>query len=134
VKYNDLDQETLPKYSWNSGKWGFEVEIRKNKNEDYENEQKNVFIEEEFIPKEVQDHLLQFSKQDEDFEWRIAKDKVVQTIRIMLNQVGNKGLVFHSLRHGRATHLKARCGFGMEKLQMVGRWHSKGALRCYLHK
>ncbi|GJL76994.1 hypothetical protein [Nitrosomonas sp.] len=84
------------------------------------------------LPKEVIPLLQAFIQLPASFEWNIPKNKVSAHIRAVLN-TSNKGYVFHSLRHGRATHLRSCKNINDPDLKMYGRWESTDSLYCYLH-
>ena len=85
------------------------------------------------IPQPVIEILQAFSAfPSENFSWKINKNSVCEHIRKTLLP-GDPGYVFHSLRHGRATHLRRSHHIGDEYLKVLGRWASLGGLYCYLH-
>ncbi len=49
-----------------------------------------------------------------------------------IQKVLGGGLVFHCLRHGRATDLFNE-GVSLAEIQRLGRWKTRAALVCYLH-
>lgn len=85
------------------------------------------------LPAEVIQLLKTFVKlPDTSFSWGINKSKVSSHLRCVL-QTDNLGYVFHSLRHGRATHLRKYDSVNDPDLKVLGRWLSNDALYCYLH-
>ncbi len=84
------------------------------------------------LPTEVKELLTIFAKLPAGFSWGVNKNKVSTHIRKVLN-TQDRGYVFHSLRHGRATHLRRFKNINDQDLKMFGRWESVDALYCYLH-
>ncbi len=87
----------------------------------------------QLLPQQVCEVLQVFSAlNDIRFSWNIPKAKVCAHIRGVLD-TEDKGYVFHSLRHGRATHLRRVHQLKDEELKVLGRWASVGGLYAYLH-
>lgn len=85
------------------------------------------------LPTEVIPLLKTFSSiKTPNFDWGINKHNVSPHLRSVL-KTEDKGYVFHSLRHGRATHLRRINNVNDPDLKVLGRWLSSDALNCYLH-
>lgn len=69
-------------------------------------------------------------------QWRylLAPERAVpgDVVNAGLHTLFGPQAVFHCWRHGRATEL-FEDGMPLPKLQLLGRWATKSALRCYLH-
>lgn len=87
----------------------------------------------QLLPPQVCEALEVFSLlNNKNFSWRIPKGKVCAHLRQVLS-TEDKGFVFHSLRHGRATHLRRVHQLKDDELKVLGRWASVGGLYAYLH-
>lgn len=71
-------------------------------------------------------------KDDIDWDKAFKQDKLITWIRQAL-QTKHEGIVFHSLRHGGASHYFFLVDLTKEQLQKIGRWLLPSSVSVYIH-
>ncbi len=94
-----------------------------------------VIMPDNIIPTYFIPHLRQFATSGVAWDWNVLvpQSSVCVIIRQALNRVNDFSYVFHSLRHGRATHLFKVDNVTLETLQKLGRWSTLSSVKVYLH-
>ena len=82
--------------------------------------------------------IVSFKKMPEDYPefWHktLPRSAVIPRLRKALDMTDERtDVVFHSMRHGRASQLFDFYDWSLNRLRKFGRWMSKGAARIYLH-
>jgi len=86
------------------------------------------------LPKPIIPLLEDYQKLPQNFQWKVPQGGLIAHIRSTLGISENeKSVVFHSLRHGRATFCRKVLGFDLQQLMAVGRWKSAEAVQVYMH-
>ncbi len=94
-----------------------------------------VIMPDALVPQCFKPLLCRFASSRILWNWNVLVPAhwVCPTIRQALNRRDDLSLVFHSLRHGRATHLFKVSDVTLEALQKMGRWSTLSSVKVYLH-
>ncbi len=116
-------------------KWGFQLQIKNNKNTVNKNENKFIFFPDSQIPREMRTVFIKFIKDNRD-PWLdlVGDETIIKHLRkwVKCNDPNHK-VVIHSFRHGRPKELIQSFGYTLVMIARVGRWHSTKAVRIYTH-
>ncbi len=94
-----------------------------------------VVMRDDLVPRFFKSLLYYFVSTKECWDWNelVPQRWVCTIIREALDRKDDLSLVFHSLRHGRATHLFKVDNVTLEDLQKMGRWSTLSSVKVYLH-